>query len=196
MVKAAAAKGAAIFYLGYLNLLGKLDEIDAQGTGISVGGPFANGVPTNADNLVARALQLAQRDAGVHIDKQIPNGGGLGGGSADAAAVLRWAGFTDLVAASRIGADIAFCMVGGRAQVRGIGEVVEPVTPDPSNSEPLVVTLIVPPLFVSTPAVYHAWDELAVPAQRAAINDLEAAAIVVYTATDTSLVELLTGDEE
>ena len=67
-------------------------QIDAQGTGISVSGPFADGVPTSADNLVARALQLAQRDAGVHIDKQIPNGGGLGGGSADAAAVLRWAG--------------------------------------------------------------------------------------------------------
>ena len=63
--------------------------------------------------------------------------------------------------------------------MRGIGEVVEPVAPDPGNSEPLVVTLIVPPLFVSTPAVYRAWDELAVPAQRAAINDLEAAAIVV-----------------
>jgi 4-diphosphocytidyl-2-C-methyl-D-erythritol kinase len=154
-------------------------QIDAQGTGISVSGPFADGVPTGADNLVARALQLAQRDAGVHIDKQIPNGGGLGGGSADAAAVLRWAGFSDLVAASRIGADIPFCMVGGRARVRGIGEVVEPVTPDTSSNEPLEVTLVVPPLFVSTPAVYRAWDELAAPAQRAAINDLEAAAIVV-----------------
>ena len=49
-----------------------------------------------ASNLVARALRLVGRTAGVHVDKQIPHGGGLGGGSADAAAVLRWAGVDDL----------------------------------------------------------------------------------------------------
>ena len=92
-------------------------RIDPQGSGITVTGPFAQGVPTTSDNLVAKALALAGRAAGVHIDKQIPNGGGLGGGSSDAAAVLRWAGFSDLVAASRLGADIPFCIVGGRAQI-------------------------------------------------------------------------------
>ena len=49
----------------------------------------------------------------MHIDKQIPHGGGLGGGSADAAAILRWAGHADLASASRLGADVPFCLVGG-----------------------------------------------------------------------------------
>ncbi len=163
-------------------------------TALSVSGPFAEGVPTTPDNLVARALQLANRNAAVHIEKRIPNGGGLGGGSADAAAVLRWAGFTDLAAASRLGADIPFCMVGGRARVRGIGEIVEPLPSAQRTDEPLDITLVVPPLHVSTPAVYRAWDELSNGSQRgttAAVhnfgvgdssdgpNDLQTAALVV-----------------
>ena len=162
---------------------------------ISVSGPFAHGVPTSPDNLVVRALQLANRTATVHIEKHIPNGGGLGGGSADAAAVLRWAGYTDLEGASRLGADIPFCMVGGRAYVRGIGEIVEPFTADQRLDEPLDITLVVPPLHVSTPAVYRAWDELhrgAVRGEPASAhddagvsdssddpNDLQTAALVV-----------------
>lgn len=163
-------------------------------TALSVSGPFAEGVPTTPDNLVARALQLTNRTAAVHIEKRIPNGGGLGGGSADAAAVLRWAGFTDLVAASRLGADIPFCMVGGRARVRGIGEIIEPLPLAQRSDEPLDITLVVPPLHVSTPAVYRAWDELNNGRQRATPtavhdsdvnestfgeNDLQSAALVV-----------------
>jgi len=154
-------------------------RIDPRGEGLSVSGPFAEGVPTGPDNLVARALRLAERRAGVHIEKRIPSGGGLGGGSADAAAVLRWAGFDDLVAASRLGADIPFCIVGGRAVVRGIGEVVEPLAPHRRTDEPLAFTLVVPPFGVSTPKVYHAWDALAPAERRGDINDLEAAALVV-----------------
>jgi 4-diphosphocytidyl-2-C-methyl-D-erythritol kinase len=150
--------------------------IDPGGAGLSVGGPYAAGVPVDGTNLVARALQLAGRSAGVHIDKRIPHGGGLGGGSADAAAVLRWAGFTDRVAASRLGADIPFCMAGGRARVRGIGEIVEPTW-----HQPLELTLVVPPLHVSTPAVYRAWDELGGPTA-AGPNDLEPAALSVEPA--------------
>jgi len=160
-------------------------------TALNVSGPFAAGVPTTPDNLVARALQLANRTAAVHIEKRIPNGGGLGGGSADAAAVLRWAGFTDLSAASRLGADIPFCMVGGRARVRGIGEIVEPLPSAQRTDEPLDITLVVPPLHVSTPAVYRAWDELGREAPQdgasrydasdapLGANDLQAAALVV-----------------
>ena len=93
------------------------------------------------------------------MDKRIPAGGGLGGGSADAAAVLRWAGCDDLrPSPSRLGADVPFCLVGGRARVTGIGEVVEPLPPLAR-----AVTLVVPPLAVSTPAVYRAWDELGGP---------------------------------
>jgi len=157
-------------------------RIDPQGSGITVAGPFAQGVPTTGDNLVARALALAGRSAGVHIDKQIPNGGGLGGGSSDAAAVLRWAGFNDLVAASRLGADIPFCIVGSRARVGGIGEVVVPLTENDRRDEPIDVTLVIPPLHVSTPAVYKAWDSLDETSRRGEVNDLEPAAIVVQPA--------------
>ncbi len=149
--------------------------IDTSSTGITMSGPFASGLSSGEDNLVAKALKLCGVDAHVHIEKNIPSGGGLGGGSADAAAILRWAEFDDLVAASRIGADIAFCMVGGRAHVTGIGEVVTPLA-----HRDVEVTLITPPFGVSTPAVYRAWDDLD-PAHRRGVgpNDLEAPALVV-----------------
>ncbi|GIT46560.1 MAG: hypothetical protein Ct9H300mP12_11450 [Acidimicrobiales bacterium] len=83
-------------------------------------------VPGGPEDLVTRALHLVGRTADVVVRKAIPAGAGLGGGSADAAAVLRWAGFTDLVAAAGIGADVSFCLVGGRARVSGIGEVSSP----------------------------------------------------------------------
>jgi 4-diphosphocytidyl-2-C-methyl-D-erythritol kinase len=139
------------------------------------------------------------RSAHVTVTKNIPHGGGLGGGSADAAAILRWAGITDLELAADIGADVPFCLIAqslatqslatqglysqgrdsqGRARVRGIGEIIEPMTPDPG-----VVTLIVPPFSVSTPAVYRAFDELEnlglARHDDDVINDLEAAAMRV-----------------
>jgi 4-diphosphocytidyl-2-C-methyl-D-erythritol kinase len=128
-----------------------------------------------ADNLVSRALAAVGRDAHVQLDKRIPMGAGLGGGSADAAAVLRWAGCRDLAVAASLGADVPFCLVGGRARVTGIGEVVEPLA---WPAEPPVFTLLTPPLHVSTPAVYMAWDELGGPTADGP-NDLEPAALAV-----------------
>jgi 4-diphosphocytidyl-2-C-methyl-D-erythritol kinase len=148
-------------------------SIDPARAGLSVSGRYAAGVPLDESNLVARALQLIGRRAQVTIDKRIPHGGGLGGGSSDAAAVLRWGGVTDLTAAAGIGADVAFCLVGGRARVRGIGEIVDQL---PYIDR--VVTLVVPPLTVSTPAVYLAWDRLGGPTAEGP-NDLEPAAIAV-----------------
>jgi 4-diphosphocytidyl-2-C-methyl-D-erythritol kinase len=130
-------------------------------------------VEVTDDNLVRRALALADRTAHVRLEKRIPAGAGLGGGSADAAAVLRWAGVTDLEAAARLGADVAFCVVGGRARVRGIGEIVEPLP-----FVPLTLTLWTPPFGCSTPAVYRAWDDLGGPRGEGG-NDLEPAALVV-----------------
>ncbi len=143
------------------------------GHGLSMVGA-GDDVPLGPDNLVARALELAGRRAHVSVDKLIPSQAGLGGGSADAAAILRWAGFDDVKAAAGIGADVAFCLVGGRARVRGIGEIVEPL--------PFVLqtlTLITPPVACPTPAVYRAWDELGGPSSPDNPNDLEAAALVV-----------------
>jgi len=123
------------------------------------------------DNLVGRALRLAGRMAHVRIEKAVAAGAGLGGGSSDAAAILRWAGFDDLVAAASIGADVAYCIVGGRARVSGMGEVVEPL-----SFEERTFTLLTPPVACSTPAVYRRWDDLGGPIGDHG-NDLEPAAI-------------------
>ena len=156
-----------------LDLHDELSITDAEESSITVGGLFADGVPTDERNLCLRAAEFAQRPAEIHLEKHIPHGGGLGGGSADAAAVLRWAGISDLSLAVTLGADIPFCLLGGRARVQGIGEILEEL---PHVDR--VFTLIVPPLHVSTPAVYQAWDELGGPHSDGP-NDLEEAAITV-----------------
>ena len=141
-----------------------------------VDGAYAAGIGTGDDNLVLRALRLANRRATVQLTKNIPHGGGLGGGSADAAAVLTWAGFGDLDAASRLGADIPFCMHGGRARVTGIGESI-----DPLPHEDIDITLVIPPFGVSTPQVYTTWDAIGGPRHGGSpqgVNDLEPAALV------------------
>src|SRR3954451_1128698 len=84
-------------------------------------------VPFDDDNLIRKALRAAGRSAQVRVEKRIPPGAGLGGGSADAAAVLRWAGIDDVEVAVGLGADVPFCVHGGRARVTGIGEVLEPL---------------------------------------------------------------------
>jgi 4-diphosphocytidyl-2-C-methyl-D-erythritol kinase len=146
-------------------------RIEPGGTGLTVEGPYADVVPTDGGNLVARALVAAGRRAAVHLVKRIPPGGGLGGGSSDAAAVLRWAGVTDAAVAASLGADVPFCLIGGRARVRGVGELIEP-----RPFRPLAVTLVVPPLVCSTPAVYRRWEELGRPTADGP-NDLEPAAL-------------------
>ena len=145
--------------------------IDPSTTGLTAAGRHAAGLPLDGSNLVAKALLHVGRSAGVHIDKRLPHGGGLGGGSADAAAVLRWACYTDVVGAAQLGADVAFCLVGGCARVRGVGEMI-----DPLPFELFDVTLVIPPLAVSTPVVYKAWDDLGGP-HALGTNDLEPAAI-------------------
>ena len=131
-------------------------------------------VPGGDGNLVLRALRAVGRTALVRLHKRIPAGAGLGGGSADAAAVLRWAGRgADVALAATLGADVPFCLRGGRARVAGIGELV---TPLPCQSG-AAYTLLTPPLHVSTAAVYRAWDDLGGPTGEA--NDLEPAALAV-----------------
>ena len=126
------------------------------------------------DDLIRRALRLVGRRAHVSVVKRIPIGAGLGGGSADAAAVLRWAGVTDPAIAVKLGADVPFCCVGGRAVVRGVGEVVEPL-------EPLarVVTLALPAFAVDTAACYRAFDGLSERERQHPRNDLSRAAELV-----------------
>ena len=136
----------------------------------------AGDVTAGPDNLVRRALQAARRTAHVVLEKHIPSGAGLGGGSADAACVLRWAGVTDVGVAVSLGADVPFCLVGGLARVRGVGEQVDPLPLGDLAGRSW--TLLTPPIHVSTPAVYRAWDDLGGPTAPGP-NDLEPAALKV-----------------
>src|SRR5262249_39777305 len=95
----------------------------------------------------------------------------LGGGSADAAAVLRALGVSPDVGAT-LGADVPFCMHGVPARVRGIGDEIESV------SVPAQFALIATPRFAcATAEVYRAWDALGGPHSEP--NDLEPAAFEV-----------------
>ena len=136
---------------------------------VPVGGGLE--VVGGGDNLVARALRLVGRSAAVVVHKAIPAGAGLGGGSSDAAAILRWAGWTDVAGAAAIGADVSFCMVGGRARVTGVGEVVEPL-----GFSAMSFTLLMPSVGCPTAAVYRRWDEMGGPTGDNG-NDLEPAAL-------------------
>jgi len=156
--------------------------VTASPPGVGTGGGERT-VPVGADNLVTRALAVVGRSARVRLVKRIPPGAGLGGGSADAAAILAWAGCTDRSVAVGLGADVPFCLSGGRAVVGGVGELV---TPRPYREQ--WFTLLLPPFGVDTGAVYTAWDRLAADAgpggggpvdDGAGANDLEAAATVV-----------------
>ena len=153
-----------------IDLADRLQVSDGDGLHVvSVGGGLE--VVGGDDNLVARALRLAGRSAAVVVHKAIPAGAGLGGGSSDAAAILRWAGWTDVTEAAAIGADVSFCMVGGRARVTGVGEVVEPL-----EFRAMSFTLLTPSVGCPTADVYRRWDELGGPAGESG-NDLEPAAL-------------------
>ncbi|MCY4194440.1 MAG: 4-(cytidine 5'-diphospho)-2-C-methyl-D-erythritol kinase [bacterium] len=145
------------------------------GGGVVVEG--AGGIDPD-DNLITRALALAGRTARVIVTKRSPPGAGRGGGSADAAASLRWSGYADVERAAQLGADVPFCLVGGRARVRGIGELVEPL-----EHISRTLTLLIPPFGCSTPAVYRRWDEMGGP-KWANGNDLEPAALDVAPGLD------------
>jgi 4-diphosphocytidyl-2-C-methyl-D-erythritol kinase len=152
-----------------------VDEIAYVGRGEPAPDPVGAGwgeVPAGAANLVLKALELVGRRARVRLVKHIPAGAGLGGGSSDAAAVLRWAG-ADPALGVRLGADVPFCALGGRARVGGIGEQVEPL-----EFEEFTAVLVTPALVVSTPEVYRAWDALGGPTGEHG-NDLEPAALAL-----------------
>lgn len=129
--------------------------VDDHADYVRASGPFADSVPIDGTNLVTRALDLVHRRAGVTIEKRIPVGGGLGGGSADAAAILRWAGGVPTEDAARLGGDVPFCQVGGRALVEGAGERLTPLAFVARQ-----VTLMMPNFAVNTAACYRAFDQL------------------------------------
>jgi 4-diphosphocytidyl-2-C-methyl-D-erythritol kinase len=159
-------------------------------------------VPADHRNLAFIAAERLMVRAGrsghgvrLVLRKHIPAGGGLGGGSADAAAallVVRELLDVDiddagvLAIGAEVGSDVPFCVRGGAAWMRGRGDLIEPV----SLPTGLAFVVAIPPFRLSTPDVYRAWDKLGgphservVPAPRRIahvlpelVNDLEPAA--------------------
>lgn len=116
-------------------------------------------IPTDERNLVMRAARALGVDrVAIHIEKRIPAGGGLGGGSSNAAATLvalsRMFGIDAPLReiALQLGSDVPFFFVGGTAYATGRGEVLTPL-PD---REPLPLLLLLPRARVSTAEAFRA----------------------------------------
>jgi 4-diphosphocytidyl-2-C-methyl-D-erythritol kinase len=132
-------------------------------------GPFGHLLPTGAENIVMKALRSARDVLSVaghdlppqamRLTKHLPPASGIGGGSADAAALLRLiadrypTSLPDLrIAALRLGADVPMCLDGVNARVRGVGEASTGLRIAAS----MFLLLVNPRVEVSTPAVFSA----------------------------------------
>jgi 4-diphosphocytidyl-2-C-methyl-D-erythritol kinase len=138
---------------------------------VTFGGPIdTSGVPVDDSNLALRAARLVADAAGYRggvrltIDKQVPVAGGMGGGSADAAATLLavdtlWGtglGRDELLRiAAELGADVPFAFAGGTAVGTGRGDELSPALAKGQFHWVLVLS----DAGLSTPAVYSALDE-------------------------------------
>ncbi len=119
---------------------------------MDVTGEFAAGVPTDNRNLVWQAADAAGWTGDIQLDKVLPHGGGIGGGSSDAAATLRTLA-PDIAAdvPLSLGADLPVCMVASAARMQGIGDRIAPMAlPE------LPALLVNPGVAVPTAAVFKA----------------------------------------
>lgn len=146
------------------------------------------------DDLCVRAARTLRDAAGfrggvdIHIEKRIPMGGGLGGGSSDAATVLMalnalWGlniGPQDLAALGlRLGADVPFFLFGTNAFVEGVGEVLATV-----ELPPAWYLVLVPPVAVSTAVIFGA-PELTRNSKTITISSFsEASGVIGATGSD------------
>ena len=137
---------------------------DADTMSCTVGGEV--GIPTDETNLALRAAHAWREATGhergvrVHLGKRVPAGGGLGGGSSDAACVLRLLQALHPAralppdrlreVARGLGADVPFLLDGGTAIGVGRGDDVRPLPPAP----PVTLVLLLAPFPTSTVEVY------------------------------------------
>lgn len=134
------------------------------------------GIPCDERNLVWKAARLfcdtLKKDPGgieIRIEKRIPSGAGMGGGSADAAAVLRllnryYGNPMSLMAladlGAKVGSDVPFCVVGGTVMCEGRGEILRPLSPMPE----CIFLGCKPEFSISTPVLYRELDEAEIAA--------------------------------
>jgi 4-diphosphocytidyl-2-C-methyl-D-erythritol kinase len=148
--------------------LGPETTLEIEGGGLDL-----SAVSEDQDNLVLKAHRALEAKTGrsldtrFHLRKNIPVGGGLGGGSADAAAAL--VGLNELhelglspaellEVARPLGADVAFGLVGGVARGTRYGDVLQSV-PFPETLRNWKLVLVFPKFGCSTPQVYKLWDQ-------------------------------------
>ena len=135
----------------------------ADALSLAIDGPFAEALSGEADNLVLKAARGLADAHGlepkvrVTLTKRIPVAAGIGGGSADAAAVLRalaelWSVDIPFELALKLGADVNACLVSHTLYMSGIGETLNsaPVLP------PSFLLLINPGVAVATKDVFRA----------------------------------------
>ena len=140
---------------------------DARWLSLTVGG---QALPVGSRNLIIKAANALNEYTGerhgarIQLKKHIPVRAGLGGGSADCAMALvalnqLWKLYLPfdklLEIGAKLGADVPFCMLGGLAQVGGVGEKLSPIPGAPS----IPLAMVTPGGGLSTPAVFKAWDE-------------------------------------
>ena len=169
------------------DLMDRLGAEPAAELSLTITGPLGDGLAADETNLVLKAWRLLEEVAGrplpatLRLEKRIPHGAGLGGGSSDAAAALRLGnGLFDLGLdgpallrlAARLGSDVPLFLLGGTVLGLGRGERVFPLRPVPL--EPLL--LVHPGLHVSTPSVYRALQDVGYPFPEALASQAAGAA--------------------
>lgn len=159
------------FFMQELELADTI-TIEDQVAGISLSCTPEGAMPLDSKNLIWKAVELLQTEFGItngvhiHVDKKIPSAGGLGGGSSNAANVLKalnqkWGlhlSTTELVErASKLGMDCAFPIIGNSCIATGRGERLN-TTPSPP---PLAVLIVLPNIVVpeaKTKWIYSQFD--------------------------------------
>lgn len=144
----------------------EITAMPARETSLSISGPFAQALEGHQDNLILKAIEATAAQAAVpplsiQLVKNLPVAAGVGGGSANAAAMLRLLqGYVDLPdkvwsdIALSLGADVPVCLLSRTAYMRGIGEDVQAV----SGLGTLFALLVNPRVAVPTGAVFNTFD--------------------------------------
>ncbi len=154
------------------------DVLQHGGKGLSISGPFADGLSTE-DNLITKAAALLGAAPDIRLVKNLPLASGIGGGSADAAATLRLLGNGTLPSSLSLGADVPACVMSKPLRMQGIGEQLTPLPPLPDYAIVLANTGDA----VSTAAIFVALSRVDNPAGEALPEGLSAAEFFSFIAT-------------